>query len=259
MKLPYIIVTGSSRGIGAEIVRQLASHKSWNQEFQILATARDKSKIGGSDAIRKWALDVASAESVESLAATLSNEGAAVRAIINNAGVYIGGRSPIEKAEDLFRVNYHGPRWLSNMLLPQLATGGRIIHISSGMGELSGFSKESASQLQNIDEQALNELVERYIDWKDQSNSHDPILGWPSNPYSASKGALNALARAQHRAWSERGICVVSVCPGWVRTDMGGAGASRSVEKGAETPVWAATTPSLESGHFYRDMQIIPW
>ncbi|MBE7439608.1 MAG: SDR family NAD(P)-dependent oxidoreductase [Spirochaetales bacterium] len=78
-----------------------------------------------------------------------------------------------------------------------------------------------------------------------------------SNAYSASKGALNTLVRCWHREL--KGETYVAICPGWVRTDMGGEGAPRSVEKGAQTPVWALTVPDLPGGLFYRDRQPISW
>jgi NAD(P)-dependent dehydrogenase (short-subunit alcohol dehydrogenase family) len=76
--------------------------------------------------------------------------------------------------------------------------------------------------------------------------------------YSLSKAALNAVTR--QFAGALPGIAVNSVCPGWVRTDMGGTGASRSIEKGAETIVWLATdAPVTETGKFWRDKKEIEW
>ena len=78
--------------------------------------------------------------------------------------------------------------------------------------------------------------------------------------YRVSKAALNALTQDPRRARSGRGILVNSMCPGWVRTDMGGSAAPRSVEEGADTAVWLATLPDDgPTGGFFRDRKPIPW
>jgi NAD(P)-dependent dehydrogenase (short-subunit alcohol dehydrogenase family) len=83
----------------------------------------------------------------------------------------------------------------------------------------------------------------------------DMTGGYPA--YRISKSGLNALTRIL--AYEESWVSVNSICPGWVRTDMGGRGAPRSVEKGADTAVWLATMADPPSGGFYRDRKPIPW
>ena len=86
----------------------------------------------------------------------------------------------------------------------------------------------------------------------------EPGGWWPA--YCVSKTLLNAITRQLAYELEEKNISVNAVCPGWVRTDMGGAGASRSVAKGAETPVWLADdAPQNLSGKFFRDKKEIPW
>jgi NAD(P)-dependent dehydrogenase (short-subunit alcohol dehydrogenase family) len=100
---------------------------------------------------------------------------------------------------------------------------GRVVNISSGMGQLSDMGGHSPS-------------------------------------YRLSKTGLNALTRMLTAELGEENILVNSVCPGWVRTDMGGSNARRSVEQGAETPVWLATLPDDGArGGFFRDREPIPW
>ncbi len=77
--------------------------------------------------------------------------------------------------------------------------------------------------------------------------------------YRLSKSALNALTILMSNELKSDRISVNAVCPGWVRTDMGGYSASRSVEIGAETIVWLATTDKISTGKFWRDKKIIPW
>ena len=82
--------------------------------------------------------------------------------------------------------------------------------------------------------------------------------GWPSSAYRVSKAALNALTRILARQSTR--VHVNAVCPGWVKTDMGGTGASRTVEHGARGIVWAATLDAAgPHGGFFRDARPIPW
>ena len=83
---------------------------------------------------------------------------------------------------------------------------GRVVNLSSGMGQLEDMEDGSAA-------------------------------------YRVSKTALNALTRMVAAAAAKQGVLVNSLCPGWVRTDMGGASATRRVDKGAETATWLATLP----------------
>jgi NAD(P)-dependent dehydrogenase (short-subunit alcohol dehydrogenase family) len=86
------------------------------------------------------------------------------------------------------------------------------------------------------------------------------LKGWPSNAYRVSKALMNALVRVTAPALRARGIVLNAVCPGWVRTDMGGSAAPRSVEEGAAGIVWAATLPAGgPSGGFFRDGHAIGW
>jgi NAD(P)-dependent dehydrogenase (short-subunit alcohol dehydrogenase family) len=100
---------------------------------------------------------------------------------------------------------------------------GRIVNVSSGMGQLDEMDDGVAA-------------------------------------YRVSKTALNALTRMLATATADDGILVNSMCPGWVRTDMGGKEAPRSVEKGAETAVWLSMLPhDGPTGGFFRDKKPIPW
>jgi len=124
---------------------------------------------------------------------------------------------------EVFNTNTLGAVRLIQALAPLMPEGARIVNVSSGMG-------------------ALNDMGGGYLG------------------YRISKAALNVVTRVFTQELAAHGILVNSVCPGWVRTDMGGAGATRSVEKGVETIVWLATDPdAIESGYFWRDRKHIPW
>lgn len=82
--------------------------------------------------------------------------------------------------------------------------------------------------------------------------------GYPA--YRLSKVALNALTCMFADAAQGSSILVNAACPGWVRTDMGGANATSSVEQGADTAVWLATLPDDgPSGGLFRDRETIGW
>lgn len=257
MEQGIILVTGASRGIGRQIADELRQSAP---EYTVVGTVR--SPVDAVAGTVFMLLDLIQEHSIQKFLKQFSElyhlkakDSSVFRfqCLINNAGVYPGGGNPVHDVRSVMAVNFHGPRRLANGLSSFFAKGTRIINISSGLGELGGFTKEAARRLMQPDltEDELVGMVEEYCNGQS--------IGWPSNAYNASKGALNALTRIQHRLWHPRGVIAVSICPGWVRTDMGGATAPRSVEKGAETPVWAATSDDLESGRFYRDKKVIPW
>src|SRR5207244_6602364 len=103
---------------------------------------------------------------------------------------------------------------------------------------------------------ALDALIKSYL--AALENGEPKREGWPS-AYSVSKVAMNALTRILARELAPRKIRINSVCPGWVRTDMGGPGANRSVEVGARSIVLGAMLPEDATGGFYRDGKRIPW
>jgi NAD(P)-dependent dehydrogenase (short-subunit alcohol dehydrogenase family) len=87
----------------------------------------------------------------------------------------------------------------------------------------------------------------------------DAVGGW-APAYCVSKTFLNSITRQFAYELQHENICVNAVCPGWVKTDMGGAGATRLVSEGAETPVWLADeAPENLTGLFFRDKKKIPW
>ena len=147
--------------------------------------------------------------------------------LVNNAGIMIDKgnivKMPIDALQQTIQTNVYGPIRIIQSLLPLLASGARIINMSSGLGSLSSMSRYSPA-------------------------------------YSISKTMLNAVTRQFASVLAGRNIAVNSVSPGWVRTAMGGQSAPRSVEKGAETVVWLATeAPGTLTGKFLQDKQEIDW
>ena len=253
--MKHVLVTGANRGIGAEVTRQLL-----DLGFAVWAAFRPGRKLpawspapgsSGQGKLLPLEMELTDPPSRQKACGIIRQSGEPLWALINNAGVYEGhGPSGNRQVLDC---NVTAVHELTQSLRSMIE--GRIINISSGMGILDGFSSSWRQELLGPDLTwpQLQDWMEEWL--------QGGISGWPGNAYSVSKALLNALTRIWHREWGsgQSSLDVLSICPGWVRTDMGGASAPRSVEKGAETPVWACQTDSVQSGLFYRDKQPIDW
>jgi NAD(P)-dependent dehydrogenase (short-subunit alcohol dehydrogenase family) len=224
------LVSGANRGIGREIVRQLAE-----RGVTTILGSRDEEKgrvaAEGMDGnVRVRQLDATDEKGIAQLACDIEEEFGRLDVLVNNAGISIdrgqhGVDADLDVVRESLEMNLFGAWRLCEVFVPLMQRNryGRIVNVSSGMG-------------------ALNDM------------------GGGSPAYRVSKTSLNALTRILASELRGMGILVNSVCPGWVRTDMGGSGASRTVEEGADTPVWAATLPNNgPNGCFFRDRRQIPW
>jgi len=227
------LVTGGNRGIGFEICRQLARLGT-----RVILGSRDSSKgtvaartlTGEGLPVEARELDVADEESIRECMRWIRRELGRLDILVNNAGIMIeeGDAHPeqeIQIIRETMQTNVYGPLLLSRLATPIMKSRryGRIVNLSSGMGSLA-------------------EMGAGYI------------------AYRMSKAALNVVTRVLTAETEGMGILINSVDPGWVQTGMGGRTASRSVEKGAETPVWLATLPdSGPTGGFFRDRKSIAW
>jgi NAD(P)-dependent dehydrogenase (short-subunit alcohol dehydrogenase family) len=227
------LVTGANRGIGLETAGQLAL-----RGFHVVIAARDEASggqaakgiqaAGGSAAF--LLLDVSDSHSIHEAADRFASIADRLDVLINNAGIYPDegmtiSTVPRQRMVQTFQTNTFGALEVTQALLPYLRRAGtaRIINVSSGYGQVEGMSPDVPS-------------------------------------YCLSKLALNGLTIMLASALHKDGIAVNSICPGWVRTDMGGPGATRSVPEGADTAVWLAEEASHNlTGKFFRDRQEIPW
>jgi NAD(P)-dependent dehydrogenase (short-subunit alcohol dehydrogenase family) len=226
------LVTGAGRGIGLEVARDLA-----RDGFDVLMGVRDPRRAQALPGGRVELLDVSSPESIDALARRLSGRGEKLDVLVNNAGVY---RSPPRETWD---VNVRGPLLLTRALAPLLTPGARVVMVSSGLGSLSG---QPESVVRRLRDPALT--VEDVLRLSEEA----------PDGYGASKAALNALARLFARELPS--ARVNSVDPGWVRTEMGGPEAPRSVKQGAASVLWAARVPpDGPTGGWFRDGKPIPW
>jgi NAD(P)-dependent dehydrogenase (short-subunit alcohol dehydrogenase family) len=249
---PTALVTGASRGLGLETVRQLGA-----RGYRVLPASRAARAVD-KDA---WILDVTDAASVAALAERLVREGVHLDVLVNNAGISLKGFD-VEIVRRTLAVNLFGAIAVTDAVLPSVREGGAIVMVSSGMGELSAFSPALRARLLDagLTRAALIDLVRSFEDAVQQGRH--VAEGWPSSAYRVSKASLNAWVRLLARELAPRQIRVNAVCPGWVRTDMGGAAAPRSVEAGAASIVWAATHDDgggKPTGGFFRDGHAISW
>lgn len=232
------VVTGANRGIGLAASRLLAE-----RGFTVVMTARDAARgeqargelaASGLDAVLRK-VDVTRAADARALAQWLRTAYGGLDVLVNNAGIMTESRradaarsaDPMQAAPttllEHFNVNTLGAVRMIQALAPLMPAGGRIVNVSSGMGQLADMG--------------------------------GGYLG-----YRLSKAALNAATRVFAAELSARSIGVYAVCPGWVRTRLGGERAPRSPAAGADTAVWLATVePEPGSGRFYRNRKAIAW
>ena len=228
-----VLITGSNRGIGLETARQLSQ-----RGFHVVIASRDERKgrqaaqgiqAGGGQATF-LSLDVSNSDSIRNAVSQFAAIADHLDVLINNAAVYPDQGLTIltltrGRLAQTFQANTFGPLEVTQAFLPYLrqAAAARVINVSSGYGQLEGLSPDVPS-------------------------------------YCLSKLSLNGLTIMLAEALQVDHIAVNSMCPGWVRTDMGGPNATRSVEEGADTAVWLADeAPHELTGKFFRNRQEIPW
>ncbi len=226
------LITGANRGIGYEVARQLGG-----KGFHVFLGARDAQngpaaaeRLQENGAIATFVfLDVTDAQSITDAVHTVAGVADHLDVLVNNAGILLDedvaiARLGVDTVNKVLRTNTLGPLLVTQAFLPLLSRSRapRVVNVSSGGGQLSGGMDTWAPA------------------------------------YCLSKTALNAVTSLFAAALPN--ISINCACPGWVRTDMGGAGATRSVEEGADTVVWLATDAPVElTGQFLRDRKPIPW
>lgn len=231
MEGKVILVTGANKGIGFEIVWQLAK-----LGHNVLLATRDE--IRGQEALSLLQkenltahviqLDITDEASITTAVGKVKEQFGKLDVLINNAAILLKEDQSLLKnswpvIEESIQTDAMAQLKVTRHFQTLLGKGSRIIMTSSGGGSMS-----------------------------------DPVGGW-SPSYCVAKSLLNAITRHLAYEYSSQQISVNAFCPGWVKTDMGGKSAPRTVQQGADTAVWLATAAKISTGKFFRDRKEIPW
>lgn len=231
------IVTGASRGLGYAASEALAQ-----RGFKVIMAMRNPEKYQKQiNALKMKDLDVvpmkldmAQEKSISDFFENFRKEYGYVDVLVNNAGIFIdnedGGNTSVFKTktatvQKTFTTNTLGPFLLTQKIFPLMKQEGygRVVNVSTGMGQLHNMDGNYAA-------------------------------------YRLSKTALNVVTKVFAAECGGADLLVNSICPGWVRTDMGGPQAARSIEQGIRGILWAATLPQgAVNGGFFRDGEALEW
>ena len=258
------VVTGANRGLGLETAHSLAKrgYRVWltGRDGQSTEQAATALRSQGLD-VQAALLDVVDADTVSAFAQRIASE-PPISALVNNAGASFSGFDE-GVAERTLDSNYRGPARVTDALWTRLAPNASIVMVSSGMGELGNFSAELHERLLSpeLSRAQIEDIAAEFV--AAVGRGTQATSGFPSNAYSVSKALLNAFTRVLARELQGSPRRVNAVCPGWVKTRMGGNSAPRSLKEGASGIVWAATlaeaTEAPANGGFFRDAKAIPW
>ncbi|XP_022850391.1 carbonyl reductase [NADPH] 1 [Olea europaea var. sylvestris] len=268
------VVTGANRGIGFEIVHQLALHG-----LTVVLTSRDTgvgeeaAKVlqeGGLNVLFHQ-LDIMDPASIETFTKWIKENYGGIDILVNNAGVNFnaGSDNGVEFAEQVIHTNYYGTKNMIKAMIPLMRpspSGARIVNVSSRLGRFNSKrnrigNDELRKQLEDdeaLSEELIDQIVNKFLEQvKDGSWTEG---GWPQvfTDYSLSKLAVNTYTRLMGRILSERPegqkIYINCYCPGWVKTAMTGWSGHISPEDGADTAVWLALLPDqFITGKFFSE------
>jgi short-subunit dehydrogenase len=227
-----VIITGANKGLGYELSQQMAGMHYrvimiGRREKELMSSAERISDQGGD--VYPLLMDIGKDESIERSMKVLNDITSHVDVLINNAAILEDRGSEllhvdIDLIHKMININFFGALKMIRSTVHLMREGGRIINFSSGAGSFG----EGGSM------------------WA-------PV-------YGITKTMINSLTFHLGSELSERGISINALCPGWVKTEMGGSEAPRSVEEGVQTALWLAMDAPLQyTGKFFRDKKEIPW
>ncbi len=229
------LVTGANKGLGLEIVKQLAE-----KGILVVLAARDEAKASQAAAplqtagldVHPMKLDITNAEDIAKAPGFLKSKFGGLDILVNNAGVSPAGREEtVEVMREIFETNVFGQYALTEALLPLLkaSPAGRIVNQSSILGSLTFIGTGQAGD-------------------------------WTKPSYTSSKSALNMITVVLAQQLQGTNIKVNAAHPGWVKTDMGGDNAPLEIPEGAKTAVDLATLPDDGPTGTYTHLgETLPW
>lgn len=269
------VVTGANRGIGFEIVRQLAMHG-----ITVVLTSRDSAvgeeatkvlQEGGLD-VYFHQLDVLDPSSITQFGDWIKETYGGIDVLVNNAAVNFnyGSDNSVEFAQKVIETNYYGLKNMIQAMIPLMkhsASGARIVNVSSRLGRLNGrrnklgneTMREQLNNVETLTEELIDSTVSTFLKQVEEGTWESG--GWPQTftDYSVSKLAVNMYTRLMAKVLSDRPegekIFINCYCPGWVKTAMTGWAGNISPEQGADTAVWLALVPPDQpvTGKFFAE------
>jgi carbonyl reductase 1 len=276
------VVTGSNKGIGFGIVKQLCEqlkpgsivYLTARDEGRGQAAVKELEKLGLSPKFHL--LDIDNLESIIKFRDDMKNTHGGIDILVNNAAIAFkhDATEPFgHQANETIRVNYFAILDVCRELFPLLNKGARVVNVSSSVGHLTMIKGQEpqAGALRarfsdpSLKVEQLNQLMNEFIKAANEGNHHE--CGWPGSTYAVSKVGLSALTRIQQKDFDAQrpgdDIVVNSVHPGYVDTDMTSHKGPLTIEQGAAAPVWCALLPPWvtipRGGYVWYDKEIYDW
>ena len=228
LKNKNIFITGGNRGIGKGLVKILGKDNNVIFSVRDIEKGEETCRYFKSKKMKYVVLDVDNFESIHQAREIIKSKMDTIDILFNNAGILIPQYevSAVDTSEEsilkTFQTNTLGPLRIIKSLLDLIPEGGRIVNISSGMGQLDEMEGGSLA-------------------------------------YRLSKTSLNALSKILSVELEKREISVNAICPGWVQTDMGGGNATLTIEDSTQKIVAFALHEEFPNGKFLRHGEILPW
>eukprot|EP00831_Metopus_contortus_P070942 TRINITY_DN64895_c0_g1_i3.p1 TRINITY_DN64895_c0_g1~~TRINITY_DN64895_c0_g1_i3.p1 ORF type:complete len:306 (+),score=49.79 TRINITY_DN64895_c0_g1_i3:146-1063(+) len=270
-----IMITGSNKGVGYGILENLATRPEKHRFIMAVRNAAlgkaavqelEKTIPGLSDRVKILEVDISKSESIDKFIKELSEAKEQIDCLVNNAGTaYHGDIFNEEVVRVTFQTNFYGTVEFTEKMLPYIVDGGKIVFVTSSGGKLGRLPSEELKKKftsPDINKEKIFALAKKFYD-DVVANTYEKE-GWPKQAYCMSKLHMNIYIRwfANTETILKRGIQVYSCCPGWVRTDMAGPKATRSIQEGSICPSDLVCFPYKidpeKQGKFFYDSVVTP-